>query len=745
MIAEIGIWKSILTPDHEIQAGDEIDLVELLETVWRGRLLVMATGFIFSVLGGFYGSIVPVRFVAQTLVFYQSSGLKEFDQTNPTQHLRFNMREPLIDEYRDIDSQALLVTSDSVIREVIDDLDLQTDSRMHLPTSAVDVGWAIIRGTASISSDEALSHERLMRGLKKTVRVAPKSNSTILVIEANTVSPSLSADLANAFAEKYIMRQVDANVQEAILAKKVVDEVMQAARQEMEQARTDLRRHIFKSTVSISENVSDAGIAELANDFVNVSALVRSLITQQSRLETLMAIQDFDAISVVLQEGGQKDLESELRAQLFAVTNEQRRKTELQHLANPESQKLKEELDKFSVELRSLTHEQLENLVEEATRLEGVQVMLKDQLELAFYEANLSPELDGDLFVLQSQSAGLRENYLQLVELSTSLKLEARTQVPSSRIISTASVPVDTSSSGLVFYVATGTIIGLLLSVGLLLINDKMRGSVQGARALEQLLGVPRLSVIGKLPKAKGSVEIISENLSSPYVESLRRISREARAARVRCERTGDASGLGMVLVITSTVPNEGKSTTALGLAELNARSGQSVCLIDLALRDSGLSVQLGLKPNTSLNDYLAGIADEPVEKTLAKLATRSPLTVIGGSQLIGIDVQVPKVRDRTERLLDGLRSRFDLIIVDTSPLLSASEALTISQMGDVSLFIVRENFAQRSAVAVAWRELLAVHAETSCQPIVALSFVNKRSINHNYAHQVYGQTFQQI
>ena len=85
MTARLGIWKSILTPDHEIQAGDEIDLVELLETVWRGRLLVMATGFIFSVLGGFYGSIVPDRFVAQTLVFYQSSGLKEFDQTNPTQ------------------------------------------------------------------------------------------------------------------------------------------------------------------------------------------------------------------------------------------------------------------------------------------------------------------------------------------------------------------------------------------------------------------------------------------------------------------------------------------------------------------------------------------------------------------------------------------------------------------------------------------------------------------------------------
>ena len=95
-----------------------------------------------------------------------------------------------------------------------------------------------------------------------------------------------------------------------------------------------------------------------------------------------------------------------------------------------------------------------------------------------------------------------------------------------------------------------------------------------------------------------------------------------------------------MVLVLTSSVPNEGKSTTALGLAALNAMGGQSICLVDLALRDSGLSSLLGLQPNTSLNEYLRGIEDDPVEKTLAQLDTRSPLTVIGGSQLIGVDVR---------------------------------------------------------------------------------------------------------
>ena len=68
--------------------------------------------------------------------------------------------------------------------------------------------------------------------------------------------------------------------------------------------------------------------------------------------------------------------------------------------------------------------------------------------------------------------------------------------------------------------------------------------------------------------------------------------------------------------------------------------------------------------------------------------------------------------------------AHFDLIIVDTSPLLSASEALTITQLGDVSLFIVRENFAPRSAVHVAWQELLL--AQSPHQPIVALSFVEK-------------------
>ncbi len=729
-----------MVPNHDLKIDDHIDLGELLESIWRGRYLIIAIGFAFATLGGFYGSCLPDRFVAQTRVLYQSSGLKEFYNSYSGQRPRFNTRDALADEYKNINSQALIAIGDDVIRDVIDGLNLQTDGRMHLPMSVAGIGWAMVTGKADISPDEALSYEQLARLLGQAVRVTPKADSTILVIEANTVSASLSADLANAFAEKYIERQVDASVQEAVLAVKVVDEALQAARLEVEQAQTNLRDHIVANAVSISEDAGDAGIAELAADFVNVSALARSLTIKRSRLQTLMAMKDFDAISVALQGGGQEDLESQPRAQLFAAINEQRRKTETQLLENPASQELKEELDKFLGELRSLARERLTDLVEQVTRLEEVQVLLLGQLELAFYAADLSPETAGDLFVLQSQTTSLRENYLQLVELSSSLKLEAWTQVPSSRILSTASVPVGASGLGLAPYAIVGAILGLLLSAGLLLVNDRMRGSVHGAQALERLLGVQRLSVIGKLPRAKGIMEIINGNLSAPYAESLRRISREARAERVRCERAGDASGQGMVMVITSSVPNEGKSTTAIGLAELNALGGESVCLLDLSLRDSGLSVQLGLKPNTSLNEYLKGIADEPVEKTLAQLDTRSPLTVIGGSQLIGVDVQVPNVRDRIERLLDGLRSRFDLIVVDTSPLLSASEALTISQMGDISLFIVRENFAQRSAVAVAWQELLVAQAETGCRPIVALSFVKDRSISHNYAHQVYGQ-----
>ena len=737
-ICDLMRWKVHLPLDQENQVDDEIDLGQLLETLWRGRGLIIAIGITLTALGGLYGSLTPDRYVAQTRVLFQSSGLKELSNNNSSQRPRFNTRDPLWDEHRDINTQALIAMGEDVVRDVIDDLALQTDTRMHLPTSAMAVGLAMVNGTADTSSEKALSDDRLVRALNQTIRVTPMTESTILLIEANTVSASLSADLANAFAQKYIDHQVEAGVREAVIAIAVVDEALDSAQQELERAQVALREHIAANAASISEEAGDPGVAELAADFVSVSALARSLTIQRSQLETQIAVKDFDAIGAVLHLVGNEDLESELRAQLFSVVNTQRSQITSRLEDNPESRELKEQLDKITGELTSLAVERLSQLVEQVGRMEELQALLLGQLELAFYAADLSPEVAGDLFVLQSQSTSARETFLELAELSRSLKLEARTQVPSSRIISRASIPVKASGRGPAFFMIVGAALGFLLSSGLVILSDRMRGSVQGARSLQRFLGVQRLSVIRKLPDAKGIMNLVTENPSSPYAESLRRIGREAMTNFALRDGDGEASGQGMVLVLTSSVPNEGKSTTALGLAALNAMGGQSICLVDLALRDSGLSSLLGLQPNTSLNEYLRGIEGDPVEKTLAQLDTRSPLTVIGGSQLIGVDVQIPQVRERIRRLLDGLRARFDLIIVDTSPLLSASEALTITQLGDVSLFVVRENFAPRSAVHVAWQELLL--AQSPHQPIVALSFVEKRSISHNYAHRVYGQ-----
>ena len=446
-------------------------------------------------------------------MLFQSSGLKELFRIDTSQRPRFNTRLPLRDEYLDINAQALIAMGEDVVRDVIDDLALQTDTRMHLPTSAMAVGLAMVRGTADASSEKALSDDRLVRVLNQTIRVTPMTESTILLIEANTASASLSADLANAFAQKYIDYQVEAGVREAVRAIAVVDEAMEVAKQEMEQTQVALREHIVANAASISEEAGDPGIAELAADFVSVSALARSLTIQRSQLETQIAVKDFDAIGAALQLAGNEDLESELRAQLFR--GQQAEKPD--HVSapgQPRIQELKEQLDKIAGELTSLAGERLAQLVEQVGRMEELQALLQGQLELAFYAADLSPEVAGDLFVLQSQSTSVRETFLELAELSRTLKLEARTQVPSSRIISRASIPVEASGRGPEFFMIVGAALGFLLSSGLVIANDRMRGSVQGARSLQRFLGVQRLSVIRKLPDAKGIMNLLTENPS---------------------------------------------------------------------------------------------------------------------------------------------------------------------------------------------------------------------------------------
>lgn len=155
-------------------------------------------------------------------------------------------------------------------------------------------------------------------------------------------------------------------------------------------------------------------------------------------------------------------------------------------------------------------------------------------------------------------------------------------------------------------------------------------------------------------------------------------------------------------LVITSSVPNEGKSTVAVNLAEAIAASGGSVLLVECDFRNRTLAAMLNVRARAGIYAVLSGEAqlDQAIAPT--KMANMYLLDVEPGiPDPIGIISS-----ERFRRLTETLRGRYSYVIYDTPPVGGFVDAAVLSTLTDATLLVVRENFTKRDVVLGAYDQL---------------------------------------
>ncbi len=156
------------------------------------------------------------------------------------------------------------------------------------------------------------------------------------------------------------------------------------------------------------------------------------------------------------------------------------------------------------------------------------------------------------------------------------------------------------------------------------------------------------------------------------------------------------------IIGITSANAGEGKSTTALNLAYMLAEAHKKVILIEADMRLPTISKRLGLNPTPGLSNILVGLAGE---NPLQASGIEERLKVISAgdippnpSELLG--------SERMKTLLDALAQNVDFIVIDLPPINEVADALVVSQFVDGIVMVVRQNYAQRSALSSAMRQL---------------------------------------
>ena len=212
------------------------------------------------------------------------------------------------------------------------------------------------------------------------------------------------------------------------------------------------------------------------------------------------------------------------------------------------------------------------------------------------------------------------------------------------------------------------------LGTGLLLVFflEQLDHGFRSVRALEQRLGLRCLGAVPLVDRRRrrglALAELPLERPRSRFAESLR--------ALVAGLVGPVGGGAGRVVLVTSSVPGEGKSTTTTALARLAAAEGLKVLLIDADLRRPALAPLLGVETGTGLVEILRG---EREAEAVLRVDQRSGLSFIPGSARVSQPTRLlgPAAMGI---LLEEARRHFDLVLVDSPPLLAVGDARVMAR-----------------------------------------------------------------
>lgn len=267
------------------------------------------------------------------------------------------------------------------------------------------------------------------------------------------------------------------------------------------------------------------------------------------------------------------------------------------------------------------------------------------------------------------------------------------------RVVQRATAPAAPSSPDLPVPLALGLLAGLALGAGLALVRNALDTSIKSVEQLRDASGVPNLGLVAYDPRVPGRPLTLHEDPQSPRAEAFRQLRTNLQYI--------DVDSPPEVIVVTSALAGEGKTTSVCNLAIALAAVERSVLVVEADLRRPGVADLLGLERSAGLTDVLAGRARseevvQPWGGGRFDVLTSGPLPP-NPSELLA--------SRQMRSLLDELRHRYDVVLVDSPPLLPVTDAAAMAPATDGVILVCRFRTTPREQVHRAVAALEAVSA----------------------------------
>jgi len=279
--------------------------------------------------------------------------------------------------------------------------------------------------------------------------------------------------------------------------------------------------------------------------------------------------------------------------------------------------------------------------------------------------------------------------YLFLLETRAQTVIERASIVPDKTIIEAANAtgllhPVKLK----VYLMSAGA--GLAASFVLIFLLGLFYNFIESKDELTALTTLPVIGIVGKSKEARDNYLAVEKNPQSLTAEAFRVI-------RTNLAYFGYKSSSKSVL-ITSTMPGEGKTFCAVNIATILAKARKKVLLMDLDLHKPRQANAFNLKNEVGITNYLVGSA------TLGEITVASPVENL---DIILTGPRTPNASElilepKLEELIDTLKQTYEYVIIDTAPVGVLSDALMLMKYSDLNIYVLRAHFAKREFVELA-------------------------------------------
>jgi len=574
---------------------------------------------------------------------------------------------------------------------------------------------------------EQVNSNDMVALLQQNTKVVPLKETDIVQVKVTAPDPDLAAFLANTIAQEYYKQSLQVSRGEITEVRQFLEEQLSNTQKELQQAEDALR--IYKENEKVAalpeeteelvkqlasfESLYNEAKTELESNQKRLSYMQSQLSERKSRLvEDISQISSPLIIQLRKEMANLEGIKAEYIAQGFSEDHP--KMEEITNRIKDIKQKLvKETSELVSQELSSsdpLTYSQ--ELVDKILTLEiEIQSLgartdaLKNIVDTYSNNLNTLPEKSLKLARLE-RNAKVGENiFLMLKEKYEESKINEAGQIGNVRIIDKALPPVDPIKPKKKINLLLGALLGLGLGLGMAFFVERLDNSLKSIEDVE----ATGLSILGSIPLIKNSkdrkskkeeekseeyqIKRITSNLVTHF-EPKSPISEAYRTFRTNLQFARLDEPLKTVLV-TSSGPSEGKSTTVANLAITMAQMGTRTILIDSDLRRPVLHSIFNLQRAPGLTNYLAGnvpwkeiVQETPIENlTLLTCGVLPP----NPSELLG--------SKKMKNLLEELKEKYDMVLFDSPPVIAVTDAAVLSTLLDGVVLVSSSGSTSREAL----------------------------------------------